>query len=395
MTRVLYIAPEYPASGENAAQVRANALLPRLRELTELRVLAFPPPGMCIKTTNEPGVYPVARASLGSARLACLTLSPRPRSFFRYDTPEARQTLQHLLDEFQPEVVHFDSIGTLALLDMVLTMRPRPKIVAHTHDAVSQLYRRQLQTGSLWKRILTWVELRKYLAYERHELRRVDAVIVDSPEDAEYLTHATGGGIVATIPLGVDLQAFREEGPCASLIHPALVFSGSMAVRQSADAAEFLAREIMPCVWDQHPDCHLYLVGNRPLPEIQALASDRVHVTGYVEDLAAYLRAATVYVCPLRIGSGMRTRVVEALACGAPMVASPMALRGLTNPRNGGSTPWIVAVTPENYASAINAILSGDKPDFSNCASAYAQQNYSWSAVARSIVEIYCKLGAE
>ncbi|MEW6037067.1 MAG: glycosyltransferase family 4 protein [Pseudomonadota bacterium] len=394
MIRVLYIAPEYPAPGENAAQVRANALLPRLRQQADLRVLAFPPHGVPVSTTTEAGVHFVARAEVGPARLVRATLSPHPRAFVRYDTPGARWTLRHLLDDFQPDVVHFDTIGTMALLDVVLAAPRRPKIVAHTHDAVSQLYRRLSQSGSVLRRTLAWTEYRKYRAHERQEQPRTDAIIVDSPEDAEYLARATGGHFVAIVPIGVDLQTFRVDGPRAQLIHPALVFSGSMGSVQSADAAAFLVKEVMPLVWVHHPKCQLYLVGNRPLPEVRALASERVHVTGFVEDLSAYLRGASVYVCPLRLGSGMRTRVIEALACGVPTVATPMALRGLADPRDGAGAPWLAAETAEGFAAEIHAILLGRHTDISSRARAYAQHNYSWDAVARSILNVYQEIGA-
>lgn len=393
MTRVLYIAPEYPSPGENAAQVRANALLPRLRALTDLRVLAFPPDGAAVSTTTEPGLHPVARADIGPLRLVVATLSPRPRAFLRYDTPEVRGTLLRLLADFQPDVVHFDSIGTMALLDVVLGLPRRPKIVAHTHDAVSQLYSRLSQSGSILRRALTWAEYRKFLVHERSKQGKSNAIIVDSPEDANYLTRATDGPIVATIPIGVDLQTFCPDGPRAPLTQPALVFSGSMASIQSVDAAAFLVNEVMPLIGPQHPDCHLYLVGNGPLPEVRALASDQVHVTGFVDDLAAHLRAAAVYVCPLRLGSGMRTRVIEALACGVPTVATPMALRGLARPRDGHAVPWIVAETAESFATGIDAILSGSHADLSSRATAYVQQNHSWDAVARAILQTYRDIG--
>jgi glycosyltransferase involved in cell wall biosynthesis len=342
---------------------------------------------------TEPGLHPVARAKAGPLSLAAATLSSRPRAFLRYDTAEAREELHRLLVDFRPDIVHFDSIGTMALLEVVLASPNRPRIVAHTHDAVSQLYKTHLQEGSALQRALSWVEYCKYSSYEQRDLRQADVIIVDSEEDAEHLSGATGGRCVVTLPLGVNLQTFCKDGNKVKLEKPALVFSGSMIVQQSADAAIFLVKEVMPRVWEQHPGCHLYLVGNRPLPVVQALASDRVHVTGFVEDLAAYLRAASVYVCPLRIGSGMRTRVVEALACGAPTVATLTALRGLAEPINSVGKPWVVAESAEEFAKEVDSILSGRNPDLSWRASSYAQQNYSWDVVARSLLEIYARLG--
>jgi glycosyltransferase involved in cell wall biosynthesis len=342
---------------------------------------------------TEPGLHPVARAKAGPLSLAAATLSSRPRAFLRYNTAEAREELHRLLVDFRPDIVHFDSIGTMALLDVVLATPNRPKIVAHTHDAVSQLYLRLSQSGQLFRRVLAWTEYRKLLIHEQRDLHNCDAIIVDSPEDAGYLATATGNQYLATVPIGVDLQTFCADGPGVPLAQPALLFTGSMASIQSADAAAFLVNEVMPRVWANHAECHLYLIGNQPLPEIQALISNRVHVTGFVDDLPAYLRAASVYVCPLRLGSGMRTRVVEALACGAPMVATPMALRGLADPPDGDYAPWLVAESATSFAQGIDEILSGHHKDLPARASDYAQQHYSWDAVARSILDVYREIG--
>lgn len=393
MTRVLYIAPEYPSVGESAAQVRANALLPCLRAMTDLRVLAFPPDGHAIPSVGQVGVNSVERGAASPIELALATFSRYPRAFMRYRTRDSIAEMRRILTEFQPDVVHFDTIGTLALLETVLAAPRRPKIVAHTHDAVSQLYRRLSRRGSPVSRALSWIEWRKYLAYENVNLRSVDAIIVDSVEDANYLSRSTAGVHVATIPIGVDLSIYSPTGPYAPVVTPALVFSGSMASAQSVDAAMFLVNHIMPMVWGRHSDCHLYLVGNRPGPRVRDLVSERVHVTGFVEDLPAYLRSAAAYVCPLRMGSGMRTRVVEALACGAPVIASPMALRGLVEAPEAGALPWIVAQTSEEFTTGIDAILNGLHPEIAERASAYASQKYSWNATARSILRCYRDIG--
>lgn len=386
--KVLYIAPEYPSAGKNAAQVRANALIPRLKDRLDLRVFSFPPHEAEEAPMPDAITTQVARARPGTLALLRASTSRSPRAFVRYGTPQAREALRQLLEGFQPDVVHFDSIGTLALLDIVLAARCRPRIVAHTHDAVSQLYARLGADSSPIQRILTRREQRKYARFEREVLPRCDTVIVDSPEDAAFLSRQTGGSRVDLVPIGADISRFAPTGNRADLAANSIVFSGSMASEQSGDAADFLVNQIMPVVWKRFPDAHAYIVGGNPTARVLALAGERVTVTGFVDELTDYLRAASVYACPLRLGSGMRTRVIEALACGTRIVATSFAMRGVAVPEHG-TRPWIEGEDAESLAEGILQLLDGEQPELGRQAAAHASDNYSWDAVTGEIVSVY------
>ena len=386
--KLLYIAPEYPSAGKNAAQVRANALVPRLREKLDLRVFSFPPHEIDEAPKPDAITTQAERARPGKVDLLGASASRNPRAFVRYDTPKARELLRQLIESYQPDVVHFDSIGTLALLDLVEAATCRPRIVAHTHDSVSQLYARLGANSSFLQRLLTRREQRKYARFEREVLPRCDTVIVDSPEDAAFLSRQTGGNRVDLVPLGVDIGRFSPKGRRADLAPRSIVFSGSMASDQSGDAANFLVNQIMPLVWDRFPDAHVYIVGGNPTARVSALAADRVTVTGFVDELTNYLRAASVYACPLRLGSGMRTRVIEALACGTRTVATSFAMRGVAVPEKG-SRPWIEAEDAATLAAGILRLLDGERPDLGEQAARHAADNYSWDAVTDEIISIY------
>ena len=386
--KVLYIAPEYPSAGRTAAQVRANALLPQLAQRTDLQILAYPPPDGLSGRLLDDCTTSVERAAPGKLALLCATMSSSPRAFLRYNTRNARAELARVLQDFSPDVVHFDSIGTLALLDDVLAVADRPKIIAHTHDAVSRLYDRLAGSAPLGRGILTRKEQRKLAALERNLLPQTDSVIVDSEEDAAFLKSQAPGARVDLVPLGVDLNRFEPNGELADLGPKAVVFSGSMGSEQSADAAAFLAQKVMPRVWAEHPDAHLFIVGGNPTEQVKSLEADKVTVTGFVDDLTASLRAANVYACPLRLGSGMRTRVVEALACGADMVATSFAVRGLHDAESPDA-PFYLADDEQTFAERIMAILDGRLPRRGESAVKYAAERYSWAAVADQICAIY------
>jgi len=199
------------------------------------------------------------------------------------------------------------------------------------------------------------------------------------------------------LPLGYDELIYSPEGKTAHLHHPNVMMTGSMIGIQSIDAAEWLCREIMPEVWKEVPNVHVYLVGSNPANEVLALAGrdERIHVTGFVDDLASYLRAADVYVCPLRLGSGMRTRVIEALACGCVVVSTPEGVVGLEcQPKD--PKPWIANSTGEGIAMNIRRLLGygcsdGDQPIQKNNVLNFVK-DYSWEGIALLLTKIYGRM---
>jgi glycosyltransferase involved in cell wall biosynthesis len=113
-----------------------------------------------------------------------------------------------------------------------------------------------------------------------------------------------------------------------------IVFHGNMSYAPNVDAVRFLCRDVLPRLRDTHPTLVLSIVGYDPAPAIRALHDGtRVIVTAGVADIVPYLTAATLGVYPLRFGSGMPNKVLDALACGLACIVSPLAAAGIERAR--------------------------------------------------------------
>jgi polysaccharide biosynthesis protein PslH len=138
------------------------------------------------------------------------------------------------------------------------------------------------------------------------------------------------------------------------------------------------------------PQARLWLVGNAPTPAMQALASDTVIVTGRVPDVRPYLAQATVFVSPLRLGAGIKNKVLEALALGCPLAATPLSVDGIAVRHEHDALVFPMGELP----AAVVRLLRD--PDLQHRLSAAGRQlivgRYSWAQVAEAYLQLYAAL---
>jgi glycosyltransferase involved in cell wall biosynthesis len=212
-----------------------------------------------------------------------------------------------------------------------------------------------------------------WMRYRASIVSHVDAVVVLTERDEAAIRLLGAGARVARIPLAV-------EPPLAPLDPlgrppPSLLFVGSYSHPPNVEAAQRLVGEIFPKLRERHPDLVLHLVGENPPV---GLAGDGVVVTGRVPDVTPYLDAAAVVAAPLGSGGGMRVKVLEALAAGKALVASPRAIEGLDLV---SGEQVLVAESDAEFADAITTLL-GDE----GARAALAERARAW-AVATLVAE--------
>ena len=147
----------------------------------------------------------------------------------------------------------------------------------------------------------------------------------------------------------------------------------------NADAVTWFAGAVLPLLRAKIPDLRFWIVGANPGSEVRALATmPGVHVTGRVEDVRSYVAHAAVIVCPLRIARGIQNKVLEGMAMGRPVVASPAAFEGV---RAEAGRALLVADGAAAFVEAVCAVLDGKHPNLGNAAREAMERGYAWDAV--------------
>jgi glycosyltransferase involved in cell wall biosynthesis len=168
-----------------------------------------------------------------------------------------------------------------------------------------------------------------------------------------------------------------------------------MSYPPNVTAATFLARDVLPLVRVRRPQARLAIVGRAPVAAVRALgAQEGVQITGEVADVRPWLFRARAYVCPMRSGTGIKNKLLEAMATEAPCVATPLALQGL---RVTPGVEVLVGSDARELAERVVDLLA-DPPlgrRLARAARQYVLQHHDWSAVARAYERVYLAVRAE
>ncbi len=225
--------------------------------------------------------------------------------------------------------------------------------------------------------------------FERAQFEAVQAVVVFTERDRQTLAALGSRAPLVRIPLGTECAAGPID-PIGSL-PPNLLFVGNFTHPPNVDAALWLAESILPRVREHHPEVRLTLVGENPPPELRTLSGLAVEVTGRVPDVSPYLTRASLVVAPLRLGGGMRVKVLEALAAGKALVASRLAVAGL---QLADGQQVVLAEREDEFVEAIARLVGepGLRAEFGRRAHAWALANLGWDASVASYEALYQQL---
>lgn len=211
------------------------------------------------------------------------------------------------------------------------------------------------------------------------------AVVAVSAQDARAIEAIAPGVPTAVVPNGVDTERFSPGGS-ADPGH--VVLTGALGYPPNVAAAEFLAGQVMPLVRARRPGARLSLVGRSPSERVLGLGRhEGVDVVGEVPEVAPWLQRAEVYACPMLSGTGIKNKLLEALACGAPVVATTLACQGM-EVRDGEQL--LVADGAEAFAAAIVRALDDSelRARLSAAGRRYVVERHGWPAAGRQLERI-------
>lgn len=285
------------------------------------------------------------------------------------------------------DLVHLDMLPLAALAPLVPARVP---IVLNEHNVESALLRAQARIHPRrWRRLLMQQQAGALERFERAACARADRVLACSEPDAAQLRALQPRARVEVVPNGVDLDFF--QGPAAQCQEDgSLVFVGQMGWLPNRDGMEHFLATTYPRI-HQRCGAGLTIIGRSDGLQVPPGLAHAVTCTGFVEDLRPLLQRASVYVVPLRAGSGTRLKILEAMAMGKAIVSTRIGAEGI-DLRDGEHA--VLADTPAEFADAVCRLLQ-DAPlrlRLGHAARALVEREYGWEAIGARLLGVYAAL---
>jgi|WetSurSiteA1Bulk_404760.scaffolds.fasta_scaffold03452_2 GT2 family glycosyltransferase/glycosyltransferase involved in cell wall biosynthesis len=384
--RVLWLTAYLPHTGRHAGAGRMFQLLKRMSSKYQITLITF------LETDDERDFLPEVKPFCEKV-IAVRRFRPDRWQLFPYEpfdefrTPEMERAVDRCLEDcdfdlIQLEYTQMAYYATRAEGIPVL-------LTKHEVDFAACARRARIESNPLVK--MRWFY--NYLQVLDREVRltkKVDAVVCMTDPDVRELKKFTPSVPTHTINTGVDLDYFRPSNQPSMAAR--LIFVGAFQHLPNVEAMMYFCRDVLPAIRTKVPGVELLIVGSNPTPPVLSLAAiPGVKVTGFVPDIRPFMSSSSIYVVPLRLGVGIRGKILEAWGMGMAVVSTSVGCAGLRfeNGRN-----LLVGDTPQQFAAHVISLLNDPvgRSRLGEEGRKTTEQFYSWETSAQQLDMLYQRM---
>lgn len=375
--KILAISPRIPADGRKGDQILSFNRLAHLAQSHCIHLICFglENEDLFAKQQLESIGIHVTIINWSKIQAAFSVLknifnTDKPFQCALFESPAFRRAIASALVNFNPEAIYAVTIRALGNLDEY-----NAPLFVDMVDSMALNFYRRVKSANGAERFALNVEYQRVMEYERQVAQNATRSFVVSCVDKEMI----GCEKIDVIPLGIDMRKFFRHPDGKS--DPIVAFTGNMSYKPNIDAVLWFYNNCWKQLQQAIPSVQFLIAGSNPKPEIIALRSvSNITVTGRVSSLATVLNSSRVSIAPMQSGSGMQFKILEAMACGVPVVASSLALGGM---EALVSVDIMLADTPDTFTDVIISLLKSAslRTKIGDAGLRYVQSNHSWDAI--------------
>lgn len=395
MARILALTSRVPWPSREGHQLRSYHVLDALASQHEVHLLS------CLRGDDDPvacsplrdrlagfEAFPIPAEQSRTALVRTLArggLTHTPFVVAKYAFAALRQRVQEPGDQF--DLVHVDMLPLMAVVNGI---DPRVPVVLNAHNVEHALLAARLGVEPrVSARIFLRNQLPKLRAFERDACRQASTVLACSEDDAAQLRQMAPDTPVQVVPNGVDLEYNR---PNATPVQSnRMVFVGQMGWFPNRDGVEWFLADVLPRILARRPDAHFVVVGKPGSLAVPETLRAHVELAGFVDDVRRPVLESSVYVVPLRAGSGTRLKVLEAMALGKAIVTTRIGAEGIELEPGRDA---LFADDADGFARCVLRLMEHreEADALGVAARKVAELHYGWTAIGRAMLPAYARL---
>lgn len=317
-------------------------------------------------------------------RLFLALFSQKPFQRWYFYSKKAQRIVNKIIEEVKPDHIYCQLIRAA---DYVKNYHSIPKTLDYM-DAFSKGVERRIESAGVLKPVFK-VEYKRLVRFEHLLFEYFEGKTIISEADRDWIMHPKRKEI-KVVPNGIDTSYFTptDQQPTYDM-----VFVGNMSYPPNVEAAKVLVNEILPEVEKKKNGVKLLLAGATPSKQVLALAKSNVTITGWVEDIRTAYADGKVFVAPLKIGTGLQNKLLEAMAMEKACVTTTLVNGALkANPENEAR----ICDSNQEFVNAILELLEQKemRNDLGVNARKFVVSNYSWSFSVKLLEEIIEKVSS-
>jgi sugar transferase (PEP-CTERM/EpsH1 system associated) len=303
----------------------------------------------------------------------------KPFQVYYFHHSSAQKKFNAFYQKVNPDAIYCQLIRTA---EYAKDINRVPKTIDY-QDAFAKGMERRIKNAPFYLKPLFRSEYERLRQYEHIIFHYFEHHTIISEQDKNFIIQEENNKI-EVIPNGVDLDFFAPQNKKKDFD---LLFTGNMSYPPNINCALFLVQEVMPLVWRQQAHINILISGTSPTKEVASLASDRVTIGGWVDDMRNSYARSKIFVAPMQIGTGLQNKLLEAMAMQIPCITSPLA-----NAPLGAKDDIEILVAEHKTAIAqlIIDLLSNENQMITLAKNGrlFVERNYSWETHNNKLADI-------
>ena len=298
---------------------------------------------------------------------------------------KAHKKIRNIIKKHKPDML----FGQLLRVAEYIRHENTSKTIDY-QDVFSMGMKRRCDIAPFYMKPFFNMEYRRLKRYEHDIFDDFDVKTIISLPDREHIDHPKKDEILI-VPNGVDHEYYTPR-ECEKKYD--IVFTGNMSYAPNVNAVEYLANYILPLVWKKLPDAKMYIAGATPDPRVKKVASDRIIISGWLDDMRDAYAQSKIFIAPMRIGTGLQNKLLEAMAMRLPCITTSLANNSLLASEEKNEI--LVSDNEQELAEHIITLLTNkDKADeIAQNGYDFVHRVYDWG-LATKIMEDEMKLKIE